>query len=494
MGKLWGLFACVMGATAIGIPKIVNDDLPTGQEVNDIRSFGENNFGQLGLHHRLHWADVTSPTLSNLDLSAVTRVISSADADHAVAITSTGALVGWGRNQQGQLGVGGFDHVAPTVLIARDVSKADVSSSHTVALTKRNELFRLQNNQILEVAHPHLHIVGIAAGEGYTVVHTEDGRAFTLDNLDVSFRPVPVEGFVASVSASSSQAFLLTTEGFIWSWGDNSYGQLCVRDSPEISHSRDVPLKMSTETPYGVITSIKAGDRSTLALTEEGVLLQCGFGGFTPVFPTFDHRIISYAPGSGHSLAISASGDVYGWGKNNIGQLGVSTATTITTAEKLDLGSDLQKFAEASAGKSFSLLLASCKDSSCVHGVAVSGDNCACVCESMWTDPSVPSVVGMHCTATTAAMSVIKIACACAKEASQASDVKFVIEGASGDQVSLASPASRASVSVPSLGVVKCAKSATFVTRIATRGPSILPTVAARATPLGQALGAMSAS
>ena len=61
-------------------------------------------------------------------------------------------------------------------------------------------------------------------------------------------------------------------------------------------------------------------------------------------------KIVSVSCGSHHSLALTSEGDVYAWGQNNCGQIGSGTTTNQTTPKKI-LYSHQSKFPHAVAIK-----------------------------------------------------------------------------------------------------------------------------------------------
>lgn len=70
------------------------------------RSFGNNQFGQLGLHHTENMNHPTAvPTFSEMEV-----VDAACGAEHTVAVTSTGRVYSWGWGCYGNLGVGDLGH------------------------------------------------------------------------------------------------------------------------------------------------------------------------------------------------------------------------------------------------------------------------------------------------------------------------------------------------------------------------------------------------
>src|SRR4029078_7216253 len=91
---------------------------------------------------------------------------------------------------------------------------------------------------------------------------------------------------IIALAAGNSHSLALKSDGTVWSWGDNSAGQL------------------------GISTS--AGKS------------------LSPVQTQDLDSIISVAAASYQTVAIGANGSLFGWGANDFGQLGNPTPTTHT--------------------------------------------------------------------------------------------------------------------------------------------------------------------
>jgi len=118
---------------------------------------------------------------------------------------------------------------------------------------------------------------------------------------------------------------ILAASGKLYGWGSNSSGQLGLFHSDNVNRP-----ELFTRVPERII-KVVAGYMHTAILTEKGELFAFGFmhselkfgqdGKLIKSFPHQD-RIISLASGSAHILALSASGMLYGYGVNGHGQLG----------------------------------------------------------------------------------------------------------------------------------------------------------------------------
>ncbi len=135
------------------------------------------------------------------------------------------------------------------------------------------------------------------------------------------------------VAAGGSYALATASDGKLYAWGENGYGQLGNDSSNEL-HWGAVKL------PSGVTaTAVVAGRRHSLAIGSDGRLYAWGYNAFgelgngtrnessTPVMVSLPSGVVPkmIAAGQEHSLAIGSDGKLYAWGWNYAGQLGNGT-------------------------------------------------------------------------------------------------------------------------------------------------------------------------
>jgi alpha-tubulin suppressor-like RCC1 family protein len=134
---------------------------------------------------------------------------------------------------------------------------------------------------------------------------------------------------VVSVGEGFDFGAAVTSEGALWTWGDNSKtGDLCLGSTSPKSYSpRQVPGISNA-------VAVSGGGDHLLILLGNGKVMGCGSNLFgqlgdgntksssSPVAVKTLDDIVAISSGSNSSVALGSSGKVWTWGLNNLGQLG----------------------------------------------------------------------------------------------------------------------------------------------------------------------------
>jgi alpha-tubulin suppressor-like RCC1 family protein len=122
--------------------------------------------------------------------------------------------------------------------------------------------------------------------------------------------------------------------------------------------SNDTKVKAVAGKTYGhLIVLTKAGDLYSAGRNSYG---QLGDGSTSnkrymqPIFPTGKMKFDSIAAGYDFSMALTADGKLYSWGRNNYGQLGLGHRTNKTTPTHVTPGI---KYLAMSAGENTSMAI-----------------------------------------------------------------------------------------------------------------------------------------
>ena len=210
-------------------------------------------------------------------------------------------------------------------------------------------------------------------GTVWTWGHNMSGQLGIGITGDQAFRTFPHQvpnlNNVIQVAAGIAHTLALRSDGTVWAWGDNFFGQLGIgtggRDFDMLTgtHRNALPVQIPT---LSNITAISAGDVYSLALQNDGTVWAWGnnswgaigdgtygFNNFATT-PTRVHGLtnITYiaAGGMSHAAAVRSDGTVWTWGHNAAGELGDGTTTDrltpvqvpgITNAVSVSVGGNL---------------------------------------------------------------------------------------------------------------------------------------------------------
>ncbi|CAE7748417.1 UVR8 [Symbiodinium microadriaticum] len=316
---------------------------------------GENDNGQLGTGSTVEQHAFLQVAFDGKKIVAV-----AAGKWHTAAITDSGELWTWGRNGDGRFGIRDTtDRHAPVKVSVNGQKIVAVAAGghHTAAITDSRELWTwgwngygqlgvgdtTDRHAPVKVSVNGQKIVALAAGYYHTAAITDSGELVTwgsngLSQLgigDTTDRHAPVkvsvngQKFVA-VAAGYWHTAAITDSGELWTWGHNDYGQLGVGDTM----NRHVPVKVSVNGQK--IVAVAAGGHHTAAITDSGELWTWGRNGYgqlgvgdttdrhAPVKVSVNgQKIVALAAGYYHTAAITDSGELWTWGYNRNGRLGI---------------------------------------------------------------------------------------------------------------------------------------------------------------------------
>uniref|UniRef100_A0A3B4TDV6 Probable E3 ubiquitin-protein ligase HERC4 n=1 Tax=Seriola dumerili TaxID=41447 RepID=A0A3B4TDV6_SERDU len=144
---------------------------------------------------------------------------------------------------------------------------------------------------------------------------------------------------LVQVAAGGEQSFALSVSGGVFGWGRNDRGQLGLGDTRgEGSSLSFSPSLIST------LSQVACGSQHSVALTKDGQVYtwgqdsrgQLGLGKVKTDTNSPQHLrslsaipLVQVAAGGEQSFALSVSGGVFGWGRNDRGQLDRQTPTPV---------------------------------------------------------------------------------------------------------------------------------------------------------------------
>lgn len=139
------------------------------------------------------------------------------------------------------------------------------------------------------------------------------------------------------VSSGYYHGAAVKTDGSLWTWGYNNYGELGVGDNT----SRSTPSFVSSgwkQVACGLYNTIAIKNDGTLYSWGSNIYGESGRGGSNTCIPgqigsSNDWNFVSASNDPyeyTNCAAIKNNGDLYAWGRNNYGQLGNATTTAVS--------------------------------------------------------------------------------------------------------------------------------------------------------------------
>jgi alpha-tubulin suppressor-like RCC1 family protein len=269
-----------------------------------------------------------APGLSDVVMAVTgTRTdVSISGLDYGLALKKDGTVWYWGIHSDNPENY--TDSSPVQVAGLSNITAISTGSGNSLALDADGSVWDWGNNYNGQFG------IGIPGGgdqpQGTTPTTLQPGQTTTAPIK----QPVKVSNLtnVTAISSGMRNCLALKSDGTVWAWGDNEWGQL----GDGTTTDRYAPAQVKNLT--GVI-AISAGHYHSLAVKADGTVWAWGdnesgelgtgdtIGSTVPVQVKGLTGIKSAAAGEAHSLALAADGSVWAWGNNESGQSGDGTVT-----------------------------------------------------------------------------------------------------------------------------------------------------------------------
>ena len=229
---------------------------------------------------------------------------------HTITLSNDGTLHSFGKNAQGQLGLGHSNVVLLPTPIPNlpKINMISCGFNFTICVDCEGFMWSFGQNDCGQL------------GTGNTT------------NFNVPQKILEIPS-VLSVSCGFEHTLIITTDSNLWSCGSNNYGQLCL--GLGVKRSRSKPQKTS----FSNITKISAGVYHSLFQNNKGEIFACGYNLFgecglghynhpqiTPsLIPNVPSNIVNFVCGSYQNLFLDSEGNVFSVGYNNAPGIGHNT-------------------------------------------------------------------------------------------------------------------------------------------------------------------------
>jgi alpha-tubulin suppressor-like RCC1 family protein len=286
-------------------------------ENGNVYAFGWNGDGELGLGDTI---DRWTPTKITTLPGPATAV--AVGCTHSLILLQNGDVYAFGHNQDGQLGLGDTaKRLAPTKITTLP------GPARGVVTGGYHSLVLLENGDVYAFGHNAFGCLGL----GDTTKRLAPTKITTLP------------GPASAVAAGGNRSFVLLQNGDVYSCGmSDSFGSLGLGDTVD----RWTPTKITTLP--GPATAVAAGTYHSLVLLENGDVYafgwnRCGALGLGDTVDRWAPTKITTLPGpataaaagTDHSLVLLENGDVYAFGLNQDGQLGLGDTAQRLTPMKI---------------------------------------------------------------------------------------------------------------------------------------------------------------
>jgi len=327
--------------------------LPDGR----IASWGDNTHGQLGFGKTL----LTSTPLE-ISFPTVIESVSVAET-HVLALDTEGNVWSWGSNHYGELGDNSKSHRANPRIVFQGATQIAASRTVSLAIDASGKIWEWGNEILSPTAVEEISTASAIFSGGATKIALDDeGKVWAwgdgengklANNETYSSVPQQIEGLppIQDIGIGKSHLLAVDGSGEVWAWGSAVH----ITGTTLSGNLIQPPTKL---TGLPAMRQVGVGGPGNYGIGNDGAI----YGWLTDpssfIKPPQDSiSFVSLSVGDYHGLAIDHTGTPWGWGANNVGQIGTNESnisykqiTLSDTSAKFIAASD---YGETNKGSSF---------------------------------------------------------------------------------------------------------------------------------------------
>jgi len=387
MKKSYNIFICLLLIPVITFAQSIGtgfgDHSIVVKSDGTVYTWGYNYYGQLGTANNTS-SDVPVVVNTSGVLSGKTITQVAAGSNHTIALASDGTVYTWGFNAVGQLGNGSvtdsnFPVAVDTsgVLSGKTITQVAAGYYHSIALASDGTVYTWGRNNFGQLGNGNntnsnvpvavntsgelsgKTIIKVASGGHHSIALSSDGTVYTwgynyngqLGNGSVTDSNFPVAvdtsgvlsgKTITQVAAGIEHTIALASDGTVYTWGRNIWGQLGTANNTD----SNLPVTVNTSGVLSgkAITRVAAGGYHSVTLSSDGMVFTWGNNDYGQIgnanntsinMPVLVNTsgvlsgktITRVAAGYSHSMVLASDGTVFTWGNNDYGQLGNGSVT-----------------------------------------------------------------------------------------------------------------------------------------------------------------------
>ena len=253
--------------------------------------------------------------------------------EHTITLSDDGTAHSFGRNREGELGLGHNQKVSYPTPIPNlpKISKISCGYNFTVCVDHEGFIWSFGENTYGQ----------LGTGTKTNLKVSQLGKV-NKTNFNVPQKLLDIPP-VLSVSCGFGHTLIVTNDSDLWSCGFNEFGQLCHGDGED----RSKPQKTS----FSNISKISAGFYHSMFQNDKGEIFSCGDNEEAYGLGRFDSpqmsqiapslilnippNIVQFVCGGSQNLFLDSEGNVFSVGNNSYGQLGLGHHTDQNLLNKI---------------------------------------------------------------------------------------------------------------------------------------------------------------